>query len=65
MRPGQVERRTHDDVRHSTASLFAALDAKSGTVIGQLHWRQRSIEFRKFLDTIDAAVRCPRTWTSI
>jgi hypothetical protein len=50
---------------HGTASLFAALDAKSGTVIGQLHWRQRSIEFRKFLDTIDAAVRCRRTWTSI
>ena len=37
-------------------SLFAALDAKAGTVIGQLHQRHRSIEFRKFLDTIDAAV---------
>ena len=56
MRPGQVERRTHDYVRHGTTSLFAALDAKTGVVIGQLHQRHRSIEFRKFLDTLDAAV---------
>ena len=56
MRPGQVERRTHDYVRHGTTTLFAALDAKSGTVIGDLHRRHRAIEFRQFLDTIDAAV---------
>ena len=56
MRPGQVERRTHDYARHGTTSLFAALDTKTGTVIGQLHRRHRSIEFRKFLDTIDAEV---------
>ena len=35
MRPGQAERRTHDYVRHGTTSLFAALDAHSGQVIGQ------------------------------
>lgn len=56
MRPGQVERRSHDYVRHGTTSLFAALDAKSGQVIGQLHRRHRAKEFRKFLATIDAAV---------
>ena len=28
MRPGQVERHTHDDVRHGTTTLFAALDAE-------------------------------------
>jgi transposase len=56
MRPGQVERRSHDYVRHGTTSLFAALDAKSGRVIGQLHRRHRAVEFRQFLDTIDAAV---------
>jgi transposase len=56
MRPGQVERRTHDYTRHGITSLFAALDTKTGTVIGQLHRRHRSVEFRKFLDTIDAAV---------
>src|SRR5215475_9870962 len=56
MRPGQPERRTNDYTRHGTISLFAALDTKSGEVIGQLHRRHRSIEFRKFLDIIDQAV---------
>jgi transposase len=56
MRPGQVERHTHDYVRHGTTSLFAALDIKSGRVLGQLHRRHRSVEFRKFLDAIDANV---------
>jgi transposase len=42
--------------RHGTTSLFAALDGKSGKIIGQLHRRHRDIGFRKFLDTIDAAV---------
>ena len=56
MRPGQIERRTHDYKRHGTTSLFAALDVATGTVIGELHRRHRSAEFRKFLDTIDDAV---------
>ncbi|HEX6738043.1 MAG TPA: IS630 family transposase, partial [Vicinamibacteria bacterium] len=56
MRPGQPERRTHDYVRHGTTSLFAALDTASGKVIGELHRRHRSKEFRRFLDTIEANV---------
>jgi transposase len=56
MRPGQIERRTHDYVRHGTTSLFAALDVKTGTVIGRCHRRHRAVEFREFLDTIDATV---------
>ncbi len=56
MRPGQIERRTHDYVRHGTTSLFAALNVKTGEVIGKCHRRHRSLEFRKFLDRIDAAV---------
>jgi transposase len=56
MRPGQIERRTHDYVRHGTTSLFAALDAATGNVIGEMHRRHRSIEFRKFLDTIEEGV---------
>jgi transposase len=54
LRPGQAERRTHDYKRHGTTSLFAALDAKTGTVLAETHRRHRSIEFRKFLDHIDA-----------
>lgn len=56
MRPGQAERRAHDYKRHGTTSLFAALDAKTGKVISQLHRRHRALEFRKFLDKIDAEV---------
>lgn len=56
MRPGQAERHTHDYERHGTTSLFAALDVKTGNVIGETHRRHRSIEFRKFLDRIDARV---------
>jgi transposase len=56
MRPGQVERRTHDYKRHGTTSLFAALDVKTSQVITQFHRRHRSVEFRRFLDAIDAAV---------
>jgi transposase len=56
MRPGQAERRAHDYLRHGTTSLFAALDTRTGKVIGQLQRRHRSLEFRKFLDTIEANV---------
>jgi transposase len=56
MKPGQVERRTHDYVRHGTVSLFAALDAKTGEIIGRCESRHRSQEFRKFLDQIDRSV---------
>jgi transposase len=56
MRPGQVERRTHDYTRHGTTTLFAALDAKSGAILGEFHQRHRAWEFRQFLRTIDRAV---------
>ena len=56
LRPGQAERHTHDYVRHGTTSLFAALDARTGQVIGQCHRRHRALEFRKFLDAIESAV---------
>ena len=56
MRPGQAERRSHDYTRHGTTTLFAALNAKSGAIIGEFHQRHRAREFRRFLDTIDAAV---------
>jgi transposase len=56
LRPGQLERGTHDYKRHGTTSLFAALELKTSRVIGQLHRRHRSREFREFLDVIDAQV---------
>jgi transposase len=56
MRPGQIERRTHDYRRHGTTPLFAALNAKTSDVITQFHSRHRSTQFREFLDAIDAQV---------
>jgi len=56
MRPGQVERRSHDYKRHGTTDLFAALDVKAGTVIGACKGRHRASEFRAFLDQVEAAV---------
>src|SRR5512144_171850 len=56
MRPGQVERRTHDYTRHGTTSLFAALDIATGAVIGRCYRKHRSSEFRNFLDQIEASV---------
>jgi transposase len=56
MRPGQIERRSHDYVRHGTLSLFAALDVATGKVIGKCFARHRSREFLTFLREIDGNV---------
>jgi len=56
MRPGQVERRTHDYKRNGITDLFAALNLATGHVVHQLRPQHRAIEFRTFLNAIDAAV---------
>jgi transposase len=56
MRPGQVERRTHDYIRHGTTELFAALNVKTGKVLGLCRQHHRTREFRSFLDLIDRNV---------
>ena len=56
MRPGQVERRTHDYKRHGVTDLFAAVNVATGQVIHQSRPQHRAIEFRKFLDLIDQSV---------
>ncbi len=56
LRPGQLERRTHDYKRHGTTSLFAALELKTSQVIAQLKHRHRAVEFRQFLDVIEEQV---------
>src|SRR3954466_7566650 len=56
MRPGQLERRTHDYKRHGTTSLFAALELKTGNVIGRCMPRHRAAEFRRFLDAVEVNV---------
>lgn len=56
MRPGQVERRSHDYIRHGTLSLFAALDVATGKIIGKCFPRHRGSEFLKFLREIESNV---------
>ena len=50
------ETMTHDYKRHGAATLFAALDVLTGTVIGQRKPRHRHQEWLKFLRTIDREV---------
>jgi transposase len=54
--PGTPQRATHDDTRHGTTNLYAALDIASGKVISQLTARHRAIEFKRFLDHVDRQV---------
>jgi len=49
LRPGQLERYTHDYVRHGTTCLFTALEIANGKVITEYHPRHRHQEFLKFL----------------
>ena len=53
LRPGQVERRTHDYTRHGTASLYAAFDIATSKVIGRVTDKHRAKEFLEFLSLID------------
>jgi transposase len=56
MRPGQVERRTHDYVRHGVIDLFAALNVATGEVVSRFDKQHRAVEFIKFLELIDTSV---------
>ena len=57
---GRAATMTHDYKRHGTTTLFAALDVKSGMVIGECLLRHRAKEFLRFLRRIDRAVLKPR-----
>jgi len=53
LRPGQIERHTHDYKRHGTTSLYAAFNILTGEVIGRITQRHRAKEFLDFLRQID------------
>lgn len=53
LRPGQIERRTHDYKRNGTTSLYAAFDVLTGEVMGRITRRHRAKEFLQFLRQID------------
>lgn len=56
MKPGQPTTRTHDDKRHGTTTLFAALDVLEGKVIGRCMQRHRHQELIRFLNAVEAVI---------
>jgi transposase len=57
LKKGRAATMTHDYKRHGTTTLFAALDVKSGLVIGECQPRHRRKEFIRFLKRIDRTVK--------
>lgn len=53
LKPGQVERRTHDYKRNGTASLYAAFNVLTGEVTGRVTARHRAKEFLDFMRQIE------------
>ena len=56
LKRGRAATMTHDYKRHGTTTLFAALDVKTGFVIGECQPRHRAKEFIRFLRKIDRTV---------
>ena len=56
LRPGQVERHTHDYKRNDTTTLFAALNIATGEVMAECHHRHRHQEFLEFLNQLDKEI---------
>jgi transposase len=57
MKQGRAGTVTHDYKRNGTATLFAALDVATGTMIGKCFSRHRHQEFLAFLRLIDSEIR--------
>ena len=55
MKPGQVERHTHDYKRNGTTHLFAALEVATGKVTTQTRARHTAADFLAFLAQIERA----------
>jgi transposase len=54
MSPGRAECHGFEYYRHGTLSLYAALDPRTGTVVGQTAARHTSADFVQFLTTVVA-----------
>jgi transposase len=55
LRPGQVERHTHDYTRHGTTCLFAALEVGSGEVTTDHRTRHTGADFLAFMRRVARA----------
>lgn len=59
MRPGRPERASWDYWRHGTLNLFAALNVKTGEVLGRCYPRHRASEFLRFLREVEKSLPEP------
>ena len=57
LKKGRAATMTHDYKRHGTTTLFAALDTRTGRIIGECQPRHRAKEFIRFLRRIDRSVK--------
>ena len=57
MSPGRAERHGFEYYRHGTLSLYAALDVKTGKVVGKTAPRHTSAEFINFLTDVVASAK--------
>ena len=62
MKPGQVERREFEYIRHGTKALIAAFDVASGKVIGTIGDRRTEADFVSFLDNLFASKPRTASW---
>jgi transposase len=59
LKRGRAATMTHDYKRHGTTTLFAALNVRTGLVIGDCQPRHRAKEFIRFLAKINRVVKRP------
>ncbi len=60
MSPGRAERHGFEYYRHGTLSLYAALEVRTGKVVGKTAARHTSAEFIDFLGEVVASVKWAR-----
>lgn len=57
LKPGQVERRTHDYTRHGVVDLYAALEIATGKVVGRCKDSHTGQDFLSFLKAVERTFR--------
>jgi len=57
LRPGQVERRTHDYKRNGVVDLYAALEVATGKVVGRCKDSHTGQDFLSFLKAVERTFR--------
>ena len=62
MKPGHVERREFEYIRHGTKALIAAFDVASGKVIGTIGDSRTEADFVSFLDNLFASKPPTAPW---